>query len=162
MAWGTEARREGMAAFREKRRPQWPDRSHAPHPDHQPGYIGRRRGARQLRAAGRPSRAVSRRRPGHRHGVPPAGWRRPVLLQRVLHYVDFLDLKLSKHDEARLSQMLEHLPAELTLVCSQAFDPEDAKAEQRAMKSAAYSIWSSAIKVDDRRDLCSGTKPSAF
>lgn len=72
--------------------------------------------------------------------------------ERCFHYVDIIDLKPTKRDSARIAEMLERLPAETTLVCTQLFDDPDRRGdEERRLKTQAFTLWKDHAKFTDLR-----------
>lgn len=72
------------------------------------------------------------------------------------HYVDFLDLKLRKAEGERLAGMLERMPEEITLVCSQVLHDMTRTEEERALKSADFQRIAAGAQVDDLRRVSEG------
>jgi len=77
-------------------------------------------------------------------------------LQRAIHYVDFLELKLDKAEGARLAELLAHVPAELTLVCSQVFPAEGGSADEKLRRKEEYQRFADGAQVDDLRGVAEG------
>lgn len=79
--------------------------------------------------------------------------------RRAVHYIDFLALKLlSRKDAERLAGILERLPEEITLVCSQVLDYPTRGEETKALNSQTYKRWVGDTPVDDLRALSEGQR----
>jgi len=82
--------------------------------------------------------------------------------RRVIHYVDFLELKLSKAEGPRLTELLAHLPAELTLVCSQVFPSEGGSADEKLMRRDEYKWFADGAQLEDLRGVAEGEQAARW
>jgi DNA polymerase III delta subunit len=69
--------------------------------------------------------------------------------QRAYVYIDFLELKLSKGEEERFVALLQQLPREITLVCTQVVAANTRAEEQKLLRKPAYFRVAQGAHVDN-------------
>lgn len=82
--------------------------------------------------------------------------------ERCYHYRDFLGLNLGKNQQDRLRDILNRLPAEVSLICSQVLEYDKRADETRALKGQLYATWTAGVKVTDLRGIAEGAKARAW
>lgn len=73
--------------------------------------------------------------------------------QRAFHYVDFLDLDFKKAEGERFAALLQRLPDEITLICSQVITAESHADQEKLLKRQDYLRMVDGAVVDDLRRL---------
>ncbi len=72
---------------------------------------------------------------------------------RAFHYVNFMDLDFKKAEGERFGVLLERLPDEITLICSQVITAESRTDQEKLLKRPEYLRVAEGAVVDDLRRL---------
>jgi DNA polymerase III delta subunit len=75
---------------------------------------------------------------------------------QAFHYIDIAAFKPGKKTGERISAILDRLPPQITLVCSQVIDAETKGEEKRQVENAELKRWSSGATLRDLRQLSEG------